>query len=257
MKVSLPERAIAVEGSLVVLEIEFTSTARRLAVETSGPIEALDLHAEGPGGAYVLSSALSRVHVPLRVTRGETGDARVAVTLEDAAGGVAPERWEGTVHLEAPATARSRGAMIGLLLAFAAIAAGLVAFVVVPLFRAPRVPQVLGRPRDQAEAALRSLGFVVATRTVEAHAAKDVGRVVEQVPAAGVEVPRGRTVSITVGRALEVAAAPTSSIPASEPAPTPAPAPREPGPFVPLAGPEPESTPAPEPAPTPEPVPTP
>jgi serine/threonine-protein kinase len=64
------------------------------------------------------------------------------------------------------------------------------------------VPNLVGSTQDQARAALEDLGLVIRVNaaTVEVLAERD-GLVAEQLPAAGVEVEAGTTVSVTLGKA--------------------------------------------------------
>src|SRR5262245_21075527 len=100
MKVYLADKVSGVPGSLCVAEIEFTSPARRVRVQTSEGLEALDLHGERPGGVYDAAASLPRIHVPLRVTKSRTGAAKVTIRIEDVAGVAPPDSWEGVIQLE-------------------------------------------------------------------------------------------------------------------------------------------------------------
>jgi len=67
--------------------------------------------------------------------------------------------------------------------------------------RDPEVPSLAGRPRAQAEMALKALGYAPVTETVAARTPRDVGVVMGQAPAGGTPHARGATVILTVGRA--------------------------------------------------------
>ena len=200
MRAHLADRAPGRRDEMIVLEIEFTSKARRVRVEASDGLEALDLRGERAGGTYDAAPTLPRLHVPLRVTRDGPGTGRVRVVVEDVAGAIAAETWDGQVVLEgtkAAAGAARTGLWLG---AFAVTVAALVYFVGLPLFQPPKVPTLVGRARADAERTLKSLGIAPVTETVDARTDRDVGVVIGQSPEGGSRVAKGSTVVITVGR---------------------------------------------------------
>jgi beta-lactam-binding protein with PASTA domain len=62
-----------------------------------------------------------------------------------------------------------------------------------------RVPGVVGERRAAAEAILRQAGFSVSVRLVPAPSARDVRRVIAQLPAAGQQARPGSVVVLSVG----------------------------------------------------------
>src|SRR4029453_4748521 len=76
MRVHFPTRVTGQRGTLAVLEIEFTSKARRVVVRGYDGLEPLDLKGEKPGGTYDVPDTLPRLHVPVRVSRDGPGRAR-------------------------------------------------------------------------------------------------------------------------------------------------------------------------------------
>jgi beta-lactam-binding protein with PASTA domain len=121
---------------------------------------------------------------------------------EDEAG-AAVETWAGEVALETPAAGRSKA---GLLVALGLAVAALVAFVVVPAFRAdreprePGVPAVVGKTQDEAEKAVVAAGFARVVTTLDVEDASKDGVVLEQVPAGGAALEKGSAVKVVVGR---------------------------------------------------------
>src|SRR5437762_3238736 len=95
MRVHCPPTVPGQKDVIAVLEIEFTSKARRVSVEGRDGIEPLDLKGEKPGGTYEVPDNLNRLHVPMRVTRDGAGKAHVKATVTDAKGQTAPETGEG------------------------------------------------------------------------------------------------------------------------------------------------------------------
>jgi serine/threonine-protein kinase len=68
------------------------------------------------------------------------------------------------------------------------------------------VPNVVGMPRQQAEATLKANGFGVTGETVASD--EDKGIVVDQDPSAGAEVPKGSTVTIEVSEGPQTTSVP-------------------------------------------------
>jgi hypothetical protein len=68
-----------------------------------------------------------------------------------------------------------------------------------PRSRLVRVPGVVGERRGTAERTLRAAGFAVFVRSVPAPSARQVRRVVGQLPGAGQLAPRGSAVILLVG----------------------------------------------------------
>jgi len=196
MKVHLMERVPGSKGALTVLELEFTSKARSVRVTTTEGLEPLDLRGERTGGTYDAAPTLTRLHVPLRVTADGNRSVKVSVTVTDAAGLVAAEAWEGTVRLES--VRRKSPSMALLLGGFAAVAAGIGAFVILPMLRPAAVPSLVGKPQAEAERALKSLGFAPVVEQVDS--AGDAGRVIAQVPAPDTQPPKNSPVLLRVGR---------------------------------------------------------
>jgi eukaryotic-like serine/threonine-protein kinase len=62
------------------------------------------------------------------------------------------------------------------------------------------VPDVVGRPRDEAERTLQDAGLQASAREEESEDA-DPGTVLRQDPAAGAELAKGKTVSLVVAKA--------------------------------------------------------
>src|SRR5438105_2056922 len=203
MKVHFPASVTGQKDTLVVLEVEFTSKARRVIVQGFDGLEPLDLKGEKAGGTYEVMEALPRLHVPMRVTRTGPGKGRGKVRVEDAKGVIAPEEWDGAVTLEAPVAGTGKRNKAWILTAFVAIVAAIAVFVVAPLFESPRVPSLLGKPQEEAQRAIKSLGYYPQMRVHEENDASREGLVVGQVPDAGTDLPRGSTVEILVGHRTE------------------------------------------------------
>ena len=70
------------------------------------------------------------------------------------------------------------------------------------------VPNVIGQPRSEAVAMLREAGFKVSVQEEETEAAAKVGRVLNQLPAAGTRVEKGAEVTVVVGRGAGAASEP-------------------------------------------------
>src|SRR5262245_44442676 len=209
MKVHFPPSVAGVRGALVVLEVEFQSRARRLRVRGFDGLEPLDLRGEHVGGTYEIPESVPRVHVPMRVTRDGAGSGNVSVTVDDPKGTAPPETWEGELVLEAPPARTARRQMAWIVAAFAAVVAAIVWFVVLPTFREPEVPSVLGKSPEEAERSLRALGLAVVRETVETNSPSGEGKVIAQAPAPGAHRALGEAVTITVGRRkAEVAGVP-------------------------------------------------
>lgn len=73
----------------------------------------------------------------------------------------------------------------------------------------PQLPDVVGKPRDEAERILTDKGFKVEVKT-KVSSKEDAGKVLEQSPPAG-EMKKGSEVRITVGEYLRPASAEVSS----------------------------------------------
>ncbi len=200
MKVHFPASTAGVKGALVVLEVEFSSKARRVKVKAENGLEPLDLRGEGLGGQYEVPESVPRLHVPMRVTRDGAGKARVSVVVEDVKGVLPPDSWSGELVLTPPPARAAKRQMAFLVGAFAVVVAAIVWFVVLPMFRNPDVPGVLGKPVDEAEKMLRAQGFAPERVTRDAPDPSKEGVVYEQAPAGGTARPFGSTVTITVGR---------------------------------------------------------
>src|SRR5262245_45338652 len=210
MKVYLTDKISGEPGALCVAEIEFTSTARRVRVQASDGLEALDLRGERPGGLYDAAATLQRLHVPLRVTKSRSKTARVLVTIEDAAGVVAPETWEGVVHLEGVPAQAAGGKMLA---AFFVVAAAIVWFVVLPMMRPPAVPSLKGKKWKDADTALRSAGFASVVLFREATSPDEADLVLEQYPNADERAPKGSPVKLVVGKVKGNSETPPSTTP--------------------------------------------
>ena len=204
MRVHVSPRVVGRKDTISVLEIEFTSKARRVKVRGSDRMEPLDLTGARTGGSYDVSDVLPRVHVPLRVMRDGPGRAHLYVTVEDGAGGLAPESWEGDVVLDAPPVAVENRRTALLLGVFTAVVGAIVWFVGIPLLRArnPRVPVLAGLSRAAAEKSLKDRGIAPVVLFVKAESDAEIGTVLAQSPAADVEVDRNSTVTISVARGV-------------------------------------------------------
>src|SRR5262245_1464161 len=205
MRVHFPTRITGQRGTLAVLEIEFTSKARRVVVRGFDGLEPLDLKGEKVGGTYDVPDTLPRLHVPVRVTKDGAGKARLEVRVDDARGAVAPETWQTTVTLDAPAATAARGQKAWLLGAFAAVVGAIAVFVLLPMFQATKVPKLEGRGVDDAQKIIRSQGYVPQVRRRPTAVPAEVGVVLAQSPAAGKELPRESAIEIVVGTAREIA----------------------------------------------------
>ena len=204
MRVHVSPRVVGRKDTISVLEIEFTSKARRVKVRGSDRMEPLDLTGARTGGSYDVSDVLPRVHVPLRVMRDGPGRAHLYVTVEDGAGGLAPESWEGDVVLDAPPVAVENRRTALLLGVFTAVVGAIVWFVGIPLLRArnPRVPVLAGLSRAAAEKSLKDRGIAPVVLFVKAESDAEIGTVLAQSPAADIEVDRNSTVTISVARGV-------------------------------------------------------
>ena len=105
MKVTLPDTVPGTRDHIFILKVEFpVSTAeRKVRVDTEGPIEALDVDGNGPGGDYTVHVGLESLHVPLRVKDGGEAPAKVAVRCTG--GPEEGEAFSQTLELAAPAKA--------------------------------------------------------------------------------------------------------------------------------------------------------
>jgi hypothetical protein len=157
------------KGTTAVLEIDLeASKARRIRVRTSDGLQALDLRGERVTGVYDLPDSVARVHVPLRVSAGGPGRARIQVTLEDPRATVPPESWEGDVILDAAPFARRSKSNVLVGLGFAGLVGAISWFVIPPLFQQSQVPQLLGRTRSDAERLVKAKGWAAVVETVDA-----------------------------------------------------------------------------------------
>ena len=210
MKVHVAPRIVGRKGTLSVLEIELTSKARRVRVRGTDRLEPLDLSGREAGGTYDVLDAMSRVHVPLRVLKDGPARCHVLVSVEDAAGALPTETWEGDVVLDSPPVVAEHRRTALLLGAFAGVVGLIVWFVGIPLLgaRNPKVPALKGVARAEAERELKKLGIAPVTRFVDAVDDAEIGRVLAQSPSPDMVVDRNSTVTIDVGRAVAEVAPP-------------------------------------------------
>ena len=202
MKVTLPDRVSGSRDALLVLEVEFpvATEERKVGLEITGPVQALDLQGGQAGGIYPVPVGLERLHIPLRVTADGAGEAKVVVTCQ--AGPESGQTAQRTLTLEAPQAVAAGGggtrmALIGLLLA--GLAAGGV--ILAPkFFGGPRVPGVEGQTEAEALAALKKAGYVVARPTLEDVQDRDRhGTVLRTIPAGGDRLDKGARVEVVLG----------------------------------------------------------
>jgi beta-lactam-binding protein with PASTA domain len=203
MKITLPERLAGTRDALFVLEVEFpvATEERKVEVATEGAIEALDLRGTGPGGTYDVPVGLERLHVPMRVTGDQEGEAKV--TVRCVAGPEQGTSEERTVLLEkAPAAASSSGAR-GKLVLVAALVIVLVGGAVwlgPKLFGSAQVPDVGGMHEKEAMAALQKAEYRPEVAFEDVADAKQDGVVLRTDPAAGASLAKGEKVQIVLGK---------------------------------------------------------
>ncbi len=204
MRVHVAPRIVGRKDAIAVLEVEFTSRARRVRVRGSDRLEPLDLNGDRAGGLYDVPDALPRVHVPLRVLREGPGKTHLVVTVEDATGALAPESWEGDVVLDAPPVKAENRRTALLLTVFSLVVGAIVWFVGIPLLRArnPKVPALAGLARVDAERRLKERGIAPVVQFVDANSAGEIGKVLAQSPGPDVVVDRDSTVTISVARGV-------------------------------------------------------
>ena len=206
MKITLPERLAGTRDALFVLEVEFpvATEERKVEVTTEGSIEALDLRGTGPGGTYEVPVGLERLHIPMRVTSDQQGEAKVKVAcVAGPEQGTAEER---TLLLEkgpgAPAGSGAGGkwALVALLVA----ALGAAAIWAGPkLFGGDKVPSVTGLSQNEAIAKLQKAEYryEIVTQDIEDRARHGVA--IRTIPAGGAKLAKGERVQLVVGTALE------------------------------------------------------
>jgi beta-lactam-binding protein with PASTA domain len=216
-----PSTVTGRKGTLAVLEVEFSTKARRVRVLGFDGLEPLDVRGEAPGGTYEASEDLARLNVPMRVTKDGERRGTVRVTVEDEDGVLPPQTWSHEVELEAP---RPRGALVAkvlLLLGLAAVGALIVVLVVMPALRDKPLPNLLRKPLAEAERVLASnqWGAVVKYQAVSDPAQE--GLVLGTAPGFGERLERGRVVEVTVGRYVAGTPAPASVPPTPPPPPPP------------------------------------
>jgi len=201
MKITLPERLAGTRDALFVLEVEFpvATEGRKVLVETTGAIEALDLRGTGPGGAYDIPVGLERLHVPMRVTQDVEAEASVKVTCSSGPDAGATE--ERTILLEKGPVASGSGS--GSKLAIAAILVALLggaAWWLGPkLFGGDKVPNVTGRSERQAVAMLQKAEYLTEVTMEDVTDRAKHGVVLRTIPPAGAGQAKGSKVQIVVG----------------------------------------------------------
>ena len=213
MKIRLPERVAGVREAMFVVEAEFpvSSSRRQIEVKTTGPIQAMDVRGEGPGGSYELPVGGERLHVPVRVTHGGAGEATIEVACVDG-----PESGQSearTVLLDPSmvvgspqAVASSAGGggkwlATGLLVAALAGGGYMAKDKIASFFGGGPsvVPEIQGWSHETAEKTLKDRGFASRIMHKQVDDADDDGRVLSVSPSPGTELESGGIVTMTIG----------------------------------------------------------